>query len=551
MVIMSLNLSRKWRSKHFGEVIGQKLVIRLIKNSLYRNIFFPVYLFSGMRGCGKTTLARLFAAAINCEQLAEFQKNPQHIVMPCLLCLSCKAMQEGRHPDFIEVDAASHTGVENIRALTDTALFIPSLGRKRVYLIDEAHMLSKAAFSALLKILEEPPISVVFMLATTEFYKVLDTVRSRCFHLFINPLTDQEIVLFLATLCKHEAISYEQEALFCIAQQAEGSARDALNLLERVKLVQTVITKKAVITTLGIIDDEQFFLLFESLLKHDTEKLMQLYVSFNIKQYNSQLLFKKTIELLQACINIKAGRQQSSGITESSSLYNAIMTCSLEHLIKLFELCYFYEMKLLKTSTPATMFEMLLLKMCFCTLNNHTIKVKTEALSQDKKEPILTKLLAESTSDNWTKFIEKLADRPLPASTFAQSRFLNYDQANRVVKIEFIKNSSFYKELLDANESDWKALLDQAFEAIVTLNVCSSATPSNQAPLVVSSLAYAPVKMPAKLLSESTPSSSFKVKAQHRAQPFAVADMALWPQASLLLKFFPGTISYKLANKDN
>ena len=127
----NLNLARKWRSKTFDQIIGQELPIRMLKNSLYLESFFPVYLFSGQRGCGKTTMARIFAAAVNCEQLPEFQKNPKSHSVPCLKCFSCQSMMAGKHPDFIEIDAASHTGVDNVRQIIDAASLLPVHGQKK------------------------------------------------------------------------------------------------------------------------------------------------------------------------------------------------------------------------------------------------------------------------------------------------------------------------------------------------------------------------------------------------------------------------------------
>ncbi len=128
-------------------IVGQQLVVRLVKNSLYRNLIFPVYLLSGTGGCGKTSIGRIFAAALNCQAIEQFQKNPQNQQIPCLMCASCQAMQAAKHPDFIEIDAASHTGVDNVRAIIDASAFVPVLGSKKIYLIDEAHMLSKAALT--------------------------------------------------------------------------------------------------------------------------------------------------------------------------------------------------------------------------------------------------------------------------------------------------------------------------------------------------------------------------------------------------------------------
>ena len=147
----NLNLARKWRPKDFKQIIGQEIPIKILLNSLYLKKLFPVYLFAGPRGCGKTSTARIFAAAINCEQLINFQNKPNSHSIPCLKCESCKSMLNAQHPDFIEIDAASHTGVENVRQILQNCVYIPLSGNKKIYLIDEAHMLSKASFNAFLK----------------------------------------------------------------------------------------------------------------------------------------------------------------------------------------------------------------------------------------------------------------------------------------------------------------------------------------------------------------------------------------------------------------
>src|SRR5436190_2589751 len=237
---VALNLSRKWRSQDFDHIVGQDLVVRILKNSLYLGHYFPVYLFAGQRGCGKTSTARIFAAAVNCSGLVSFQKDPKKSVIPCLVCDSCRAMQHGNHPDFIEIDAASHTGVDNIRSIIESSSLLPLIGRKRVYLIDEAHMLSKAAFNAALKILEEPPATALFILATTNQHKILDTVRSRCFQLFFTPIAYDSLRDHLRTICLKENISYDVDALDLIIRHTQGSARDALNVLEQVRFSNSI-----------------------------------------------------------------------------------------------------------------------------------------------------------------------------------------------------------------------------------------------------------------------------------------------------------------------
>ena len=359
---MHLNLARKWRSKYFDEVVGQQLAVRLVKNSLYRNLIFPVYLLSGTRGCGKTSVARIFAAALNCAALEQFQKTPQDQQIPCLACQSCKAMQAMNHPDFIEIDAASHTGVDNVRAIIDAASFVPVLGKKKIYLIDEAHMLSKAAFNAFLKILEEPPTSVVFMLATTDPHKIIDTVISRCFHLFFEPIKVPEVVGHLSSICTQEQLEFEKDALTLIAQETEGSMRDALNLIERIRIAYPAITLTAVTELLGRIDDDRLCDLLGVVLEGGPQEVLAALDRLGLEAYNPQVVWKRFVELIRSALWLKNGIAPDEEVL-AQKLKSITANCSIERLIQLFEICYDYELLFAKTAAPGRMLEMMLLKM--------------------------------------------------------------------------------------------------------------------------------------------------------------------------------------------
>lgn len=223
---MSQALYRKWRPARFEQVIGQEHVTHTLQNSVATNRVSHAYLFCGPRGTGKTTSARLLAKAVNCLE-------PDPAKRPCDACAICKAINQGRFLDLIEIDAASNTGVDDIRDLRDKINFAPSEGRFKVYIIDEVHMLSTAAFNALLKTLEEPPPHAKFILATTEEHKVPPTIKSRCQQFNFRLLTQAEIVARLAWLAAREGLSVEPEALSLVAQQAAGSIRDAESLLDQ------------------------------------------------------------------------------------------------------------------------------------------------------------------------------------------------------------------------------------------------------------------------------------------------------------------------------
>ena len=223
---MSISLYRKYRPQNFAGVAGQKSAIAIITNSIAKNRVGHAYLFSGSRGCGKTSVARIFAKALNCLDRQGFE--------PCEKCSNCTAITAGESLDVIEIDGASNNGVDSIRELKENVALAPFTSKYKIYIIDEVHMLSQGAFNALLKTLEEPPDHVIFILATTEPHKVPVTIRSRCQHIPFHVISPEDIYKRLDEVCNSENINAESEALWEIARQADGALRDALSLLEQV-----------------------------------------------------------------------------------------------------------------------------------------------------------------------------------------------------------------------------------------------------------------------------------------------------------------------------
>ncbi|MDX8397179.1 MAG: DNA polymerase III subunit gamma/tau [Mariprofundaceae bacterium] len=221
-----LVLARRWRPQRFSELVGQDIVVQTLKNALNSHSLAHAYLLTGIRGVGKTTIARLMAMSVNCSDLETGE--------PCGRCESCVGIAAGNHLDVQEMDAASHTGVDDVREILEGVRYPPVSLPYKVYIIDEVHMLSKSAFNALLKTLEEPPERVLFILATTESEKLPVTVRSRCQRFDLRRLSVQEIADYLAHVLKQESVASEPEALLTIARAADGSVRDALSLTERV-----------------------------------------------------------------------------------------------------------------------------------------------------------------------------------------------------------------------------------------------------------------------------------------------------------------------------
>ncbi len=255
-------LYRKWRPHLWAEVVGQEPIVRTLQNAIRGGRVGHAYLFAGPRGTGKTTTARLLAKAVNCTD-----EDLSH--RPCDQCENCKAVNQGRFLDLIEIDAASNTSVDDVRDLREKINFSPSLGQFKVYIIDEVHMLSTAAFNALLKTLEEPPAHAIFILATTEVHKIPATVLSRCQRYEFRRIPVIEIVRHLKSICAQEQIGIDEDALILIARQATGSMRDAISLLDQLASSGETVTLAAAQTVLGTATSQLVVDLIEALLTRD------------------------------------------------------------------------------------------------------------------------------------------------------------------------------------------------------------------------------------------------------------------------------------------
>lgn len=261
-------LARKWRPKTFNEVVGQQHVLAALANGLRENRLHHAYLFSGTRGVGKTSIARLFAKGLNCVNGVTAE--------PCGECEHCKAIEEGNFIDLIEIDAASRTKVEDTRELLDNVQYKPVVGRYKVYLIDEVHMLSRHSFNALLKTLEEPPEYVKFLLATTDPHKLPVTILSRCMQFHLKALEPQQISAHLADILQQENIPFEDLALDKLASAAQGSIRDSLSLTDQaIAMSNGNVTLSVVKEMLGLLDESQAIDIIYALQQGNGEKLMQ------------------------------------------------------------------------------------------------------------------------------------------------------------------------------------------------------------------------------------------------------------------------------------
>lgn len=476
-----LNLARLWRPRTFKEVVGQPLVVQLLTNGLKRGILFPVYLLAGLRGSGKTSVGRIFACAVNCSLRLDYASGAYTGEFPCLSCSSCQAMIAGEHPDFIEIDAASHTGVDHVRQLIEEASFLPVMGEKKLYLIDEAHMLSKAAFNAFLKILEEPPKTVLFLLATTDVHKVLETVRSRSFQLFFDPIPSTDLIKHLQRVCELEKISYEPAGLACIAQVSGGSVRDALNLLERVRLLsQDGATQKVLSHLLGTINDEVFCELFEAVARGSCAEVLDKLYRLKISESPAMPIWERLLMLIRELIWVQQGLSTKHFLHINESIKKLSVLFSLSQLLEFLDMFYRFELQFTKTAAQHILIERLLCGMTLKCGDFDEAKINKKEERGEAQKPILHKKseIAQAPVDTkikqsltktddplqkWQLFIKIREDDGDPIVISILKQVSCIEVVASVVKVVLPQKFVFYKDLLFKNQALWQASLEKCF----------------------------------------------------------------------------------------
>jgi len=405
-----LVLARKWRPKTFADTVGQVHVLKALTNALASERLHHAYLFAGTRGVGKTTIARIFAKALNCETGVSAE--------PCGKCSACQEIDEGRFVDLIEVDAASKTKVDDTRELLDNVQYSPARGRFKVYLIDEVHMLSRNSFNALLKTLEEPPPHVKFLLATTDPQKLPVTVLSRCLQFNLKRLTPSLIRERLTHICEVESIEADTAALELMARAADGSLRDALSLLDQaIAYCGGALREDAVMTMLGTVNRQHVYTLIELLIAADAPGLMAAVASLDEQFPDYANLLDDTARVLQRIAVLQAvGSLDAEDDLDEERLSGLAAEMNAEDLQLFYQIAINGRRDLHLSPDPRSGCEMTLLRMlAFCpdsgsespgrknpganAANQH--KPKGQTVSQTAPRPPATPPLTAGAKKSW------------------------------------------------------------------------------------------------------------------------------------------------------
>ena len=391
-------LARKWRPRTFEEVVGQQHIVQALQNALSLGRLHHAYLFSGTRGVGKTTLARILAKCFNCEKGVGAN--------PCNQCAACEQTDAGRYVDMIEVDAASRTGVENMRELLDNVPYAPNVGTYKIYLIDEVHMLSISSFNALLKTLEEPPEHIKFFFATTHPQKIPVTILSRCLQFNLLRLPYTSIRDYIAKMLNEENIDFEENALNEIAVAADGSVRDALSLLDQaISYGNGTLKDEEVRTMLGTASRSQVV----ALLKHIADQDVSSVIDMSGEIYQTGVDFNDVIRELIALLHQVALRQALPK-AELSPQFEEAEVAALAAKLKPEDTQLYYQFALAAKRDLAVAadykaaFEMTLLKMvCFVPLNTESISLPAQRQTQATANTSPSQINTHTTSTDALK----------------------------------------------------------------------------------------------------------------------------------------------------
>ena len=383
-------LYRTYRPQTFDEVAGQKHIIRTLRNALLNNKIAHAYLFCGPRGTGKTTMAKLFAKALNCEEGIGHQCNE---------CSNCREITEGSHPDVIEIDAASNNGVEQVRDLIDKVNYLPIKGKYKVYIIDEVHMMTQNAFNALLKTLEEPPAHVIFILATTEPHNIIPTILSRCQRYDFTKVSDADIEGRMMTILEKEGVEYDKAAVRAIISLADGGMRDALSILDQILAYSNnTLRVEDVYSIFGLISSKEKIELIKDINNGDVSSTLEKIKNFSEGGIDLARLTQDILEILKDVLIYKKTKETTelSALNESevSSLSDEIPLRKVHEMIATF---LKLQLDFKSASNVKTLFEVALLKLLTLDDTYEPIMVRksTPIIKEEPKPEVKVEVVSE------------------------------------------------------------------------------------------------------------------------------------------------------------
>ncbi len=457
---MSETLYRKYRPKNFANIVGQKHIVTTLSNSIKNNRISHAYLFTGPRGTGKTSIARLFAKAINCTERDNFSIADE---------VTCKAFSDGSAVDLIEIDAASHTGVDNIRELRETITLTPTSAPFKVYIIDEVHMLSTGAFNALLKTLEEPPAHAIFVLATTEIHKVPATIISRCQRYDFSHISISDIITKLKFILNSENIDFEEEALEMIAISSNGGLRDAESLLaQTLSFINSSLTKEAVSKVLGITSQEQVISFIEQITLNNTEQAIKIVNEVAIKGYNLEIFLTSILTSLRALLLYSLNPKENVEIyiklltSEKEILRNIAKNTESNKIIKAIEELEDAKIKITSSVIPQLPIEIAIVKILAANFKidviTEPITTKIEKRVNKKDLPLKNKEIDKNLVTNFNTS-EEMQNSPIQKTNIQIQQ-----STEKQITLDFIKNN--WSKLIDCTKKDnisISSLLTQAY----------------------------------------------------------------------------------------
>jgi len=368
-----LSLYRKYRPRNFEDLVGQQHVVKTLKNALEQNRIAHAYLFAGPRGTGKTSTAKVFAQALNCVEGPTTE--------PCGECNSCLSIRSGQSVDVIEIDAASNRGIDEIRDLREKVKFYPTEGKYKVYIIDEVHMLTKGAFNALLKTLEEPPSNVVFILATTEAHKVIDTILSRCQRFDFTLLSSRDIIQRLEYICQEEKVNYDQEALSLITSASMGGLRDAISLLDQaISYTNANLSREAIEEMLGKVDLPFLSKFVEMVLARESTTILKMIGELIESGKTIPVFVKDLINFLHQVMLFKECGRDTSILNFTEEMFGYIEKIAGDlgtaWLIRFLEILTEVERQLPFADQPRIVLELGLIKVTASTGDNQVLELE-------------------------------------------------------------------------------------------------------------------------------------------------------------------------------